>query len=44
MQRAADPNRGLGGGGMSEWREGDLLPQGWDNMPLPQKVPLLLLI
>ena len=38
MRRAEDPNRGLGGGGMAEWKEGALFPEGWDSMPLPKKV------
>ena len=37
MERAKVPTRGLGNS-MAEWREGELLPQGWDSMPLSQKV------
>ena len=38
MRRAEDPNRGLGSGGMAEWKEGALFPEGWDRMDLPKKV------
>lgn len=25
-------------GGLAEWKEGKLFPEGWEKMPLPQKV------
>ena len=41
MRRREEARKLMLGGGMSEWKEGKLLPEGWDDMPFGQKVGLL---
>lgn len=38
MRRAAVKKDSLGSGGMAEWREGELFPEGWEDMPVQQKI------
>ena len=38
MRRREEARKLALGGSMAEWKEGKLLPEGWDGMPLSQKV------
>ena len=38
MRRREEARKLQLGGSMAEWKEGKLFPEGWDDMPLQQKV------